>query len=61
MSSAANRMRVMRERRRAGVVPLTIEVQIDRLALALAETLAAISHAGFTALARPSSTDPTLA
>ena len=37
MSSAANRMRVMRERKRAGVTPLSIEVQIDRLALALAE------------------------
>ena len=37
MSSAASRMRLMRERKRAGVVPLTIEVQIDRLALALAE------------------------
>ena len=30
MSSAASRMRFMRERKRAGVVPLTIEVQIDR-------------------------------
>ena len=37
MSSAAHRMRLMRERKRAGVVPLTIETQLDRLALALAE------------------------
>lgn len=37
MSTAAERMRVMRERRRAGVVPVTVAVQIDRLALALTE------------------------
>jgi hypothetical protein len=37
MSSAAARMRLMRERKRTGIVPLTIEAQLDRLALALAE------------------------
>ena len=37
MGSAAARMRLMRERKKAGIMPLTIDVQIDRLALALAE------------------------